>query len=117
MADPVADRIVESLRLAREVGGTDLGRLLRTLATFLREDNRTRGELEARQSWTVAGARMAAAGPWVVLAFLSTRPETAEAYNSVAGAMVLGVGAACSIVAYQGMLRIGRLPDDVRVLR
>lgn len=117
MADPVADRIVESLRLAREVGGTDLGRLLRTLSSFLREDFRTRGELEARQSWTVAGARMAAAGPWVVLAFLSTRPETAAAYNSVMGGLILLFGAVCSAVAYQAMLRIGRLPEDVRVFR
>jgi tight adherence protein B len=44
LADPVADRIVEALRLTREVGGTDLGRLLRTLSAFLREDARTRGE-------------------------------------------------------------------------
>lgn len=44
LADPVADRIVESLRLTRDVGGTDLGRLLRTLSAFLREDARTRGE-------------------------------------------------------------------------
>src|SRR3954467_15782070 len=36
LADPVGDRIVESLRVAREVGGTDLGRVLRTLAAFLR---------------------------------------------------------------------------------
>lgn len=117
MADPVADRIVEALRLTREVGGTDLGRLLRTLSEFLRDDNRTRGELEARQSWTVAGARLAVAGPWVVLAFLATRPETAAAYGSFQGALVLGIGGACCLVAYRAMLRIGRLPDDVRVLR
>ena len=42
-SDPVGDRVVESLRIAREVGGTDLGRLLRTLSGFLREDARTRG--------------------------------------------------------------------------
>lgn len=117
MADPVADRIVESLRLAREVGGTDLGRLLRTLSLFLREDNRARGELEARQSWTVAGARLAVAGPWAVLAFLGVRSETAAAYNSSAGVIVLIVGAGCSLLAYQMMLRIGRLPADVRVLQ
>ncbi|WP_242496247.1 type II secretion system F family protein [Xylanimonas protaetiae] len=40
LADPVADRIIEALRLTREVGGSDLGRLLRTLSTFLREDAR-----------------------------------------------------------------------------
>ena len=45
LADPVGDRIVESLRMAREVGGSDLGRLLRTLSAFLREDARTRAEL------------------------------------------------------------------------
>jgi len=117
LADPVADRIVEALRLTREVGGTDLGRLLRSLSEFLREDARTRGELEARQSWTVNGARVAAAGPWVVLALLATRPETAQAYDSAAGVAVLLAGAACSVVAYRLMRRIGRLPEEGRVLR
>lgn len=117
LADPVADRIVEALRLTREVGGTDLGRLLRTLSSFLREDARTRGELEARQSWTVNGARLAAAGPWVVLAFLATRPETAQAYNSAVGVAVLAAGAATSALAYWLMRRIGRLPEEGRVLR
>lgn len=117
LADPVADRIVESLRLTREVGGTDLGRQLRTLATFLRADERTRGELEARQSWTVNGARLAAAAPWVVLALLATRPEATAAYNTPTGVAVLVGGALSTVVAYRVMLRIGRLPEDVRVLR
>lgn len=59
LADPVGDRVVESLRVAREVGGGDLGRLLRGLSGFLREDARARSELLARQSWTVNGARLA----------------------------------------------------------
>lgn len=117
LADPVADRIVESLRLTREVGGTDLGRQLRTLAAFLRADERTRGELEARQSWTVNGARLAAAAPWVVLALLATRPEATAAYNTPTGVAVLVGGALSTVVAYRVMLRIGRLPEDVRVLR
>jgi tight adherence protein B len=117
LADPVGDRIVEALRMTRDVGGTDLGRLLRTLSTFLREDARTRGELEARQSWTVNAARLAVAGPWVVLALLATRPETARAYDSVAGVAVLGLGAACCAFAYRLMIRIGRLPEEMRVLR
>ncbi|ROS76985.1 type II secretion system F family protein [Cellulomonas sp. PhB143] len=117
LADPVGDRIVESLRITSDVGGADLGRLLRTLSAFLREDARTRGELEARQSWTVNGARVAVAGPWVVLGLLATRPETAAAYDSVAGALVLAGGAVCSLVAYRAMIRIGRLPSEERVLR
>lgn len=117
LADPVGDRLVESLRIAREVGGSDLGSLLRTLSAFLREDARTRSELETRQSWTVSAARLAVAAPWVVLAFLSTRPESVQAYNSASGTVVLGLGAAASVVAYQVMVRIGRLPEEERVLR
>ncbi len=117
LADPVADRICEALRLTREVGGCDLGRLLRTLSAFLREDARTRAELQARQSWTVNAARLAVAAPWAVLALLSTRPESVRAYNSGAGAVVLAVGAAVSAVAYRLMVRIGRLPEEQRVLR
>jgi tight adherence protein B len=117
LADPVADRIVEALRLTRDVGGTDLGRLLRTLSGFLRDDLRSRGELEARQSWTVYAARLAVAAPWFVLAMLATRPSAAAAYRTVAGGLVLLVGAVCTVVAYSVMLRIARLPDDPRVLR
>ena len=109
-ADPVADRIVEALHLAHEVGGTELAELMRSLARMLREDMRTRGELEARQSWTVNGARVAVAAPWLVLALLSTRPQAAAAYATSGGALVLLIGAAVSVVAYRLMLRIGRLP-------
>ena len=117
LADPVADRIVEALRLTREVGGTDLGRLLGTLAEFLRDSARTRSELEARQSWTVNAARLAVAAPWIVLALLSTRPEAVAAYNTAGGAIVLIGGLLVSAFCYWVMLRIGALPDDERVLR
>jgi len=117
MADPVADRICEALRIAREVGGSDLGRLLRNLSAFLREDARTRAELESRQSWTVQAARLAVAAPWIVLALLATRPAALAAYDRPAGAVVLAVGALCCLVAYRLMLRIARLPEERRVLR
>ena len=116
-ADPVADRIVEALRLAHEVGGGELGTLLRSLSRMLREDLRTRGELEARQSWTVNGARVAVAAPWLILALLATRPQAAAAYATSSGALVLAVGAVASILAYRLMLRLGRLPEEERVLR
>jgi tight adherence protein B len=117
LSDPVGDRLIESLRIAREVGGSDLGRLLRTLSTFLREDSRTRSELEARQGWTVNAARLAVAAPWVVLAMLCTRPESIRAYASTTGTLVLVVGAVVSVAAYRIMLLVGRLPEDERVLR
>ena len=117
LADPVADRIVEALRLTREVGGSDLGKLLGTLAEFLRESARTRSELEARQSWTVNAARLAVAAPWIVMLLLATRPEAVQAYNTAMGAAVLLGGLVVSLVCYSIMLRIGALPQDERVLR
>jgi tight adherence protein B len=117
LSDPVGDRIVESLRIAREVGGSDLGRLLRTLSAFLRDDARTRAELETRQSWTVNAARLAAGAPWVVLGLLAFNGESLSAYSSPAGWGVLGAGAAGCVVAYRLMVSIGRLPDEERVLR
>lgn len=116
LADPVADRICETLRVAREVGGTDLGRVLRTLSTFLREDARTRAELETRQGWTVNAARLAVAAPWAVLLLLATQQTTLEAYDSATGTSLLVGGGLVCTVAYRLMMRIGRLPEERRVL-
>lgn len=117
LADPVADRIVEALRLTREVGGSDLGKLMGTLAEFLRENARTRSELEARQSWTINAARLAVAAPWIVMILLASRPEAIQAYNTPMGAAVLLGGLVVSLVCYTVMLKIGALPQDERVLR
>ncbi len=116
LADPVGDRVVEGLRVAREVGGGDLGRLLRNLSGHLRDDARTRAELEARQSWAVNGARLAVAAPWLVLLMLSFQREVIARYASPTGVLVLLGGAATCLVAYRLMLRIGRLPTERRVL-
>lgn len=117
LADPVGDRVVEALRIAREVGGGDLGRMLRSLSRFLRDDARTRSELEARQAWVVNGARLAAASPWAVLLALSMQPEVIGRYRSAAGVVVLVIGALGCFVAYRLMVRLGRLPEQRRVLQ
>jgi tight adherence protein B len=116
LADPVGDRVVEGLRVAREVGGGELGRLLRNLSGYLRDEARTRSELEARQAWTVNGARLAVAAPWLVLLMMSFQPSVIRRYASPAGALVLLVAAATCVVAYRLMMRIGRLPRERRIL-
>ncbi len=116
LADPVGDRVVEGLRIAREVGGGELGRLLRNLSSYLRDDARTRSELEARQAWTVNGARLAVASPWLVLLFMSFQSDVIRRYASPAGVVVLTVGAVACVVAYRLMMRIGRLPMERRIL-
>lgn len=117
LADPVADRVMESLRVAREVGGTDLGKLLRATSSFLREESRVRGEIQSRQAATINAARLAVAAPWAVLLLLGTQSSTVQAYNSVGGVMVLCAGGALCAVAYRVMMALGRVPSEVRVLR
>lgn len=116
LADPTADRLIAALKVTREVGGADIGRLLQTLSDFLRDDARTRAELEARQSWTVNGARLAVVAPWLVLLLLATQPEAAAAYQSLTGLFVLVGGMVVSVVCYRLMLRIGSLPAERRIL-
>jgi tight adherence protein B len=117
LADPVGDRVCETMRVAREVGGSDLGTVLRTLSELLRSDARTRAELETRQGWIVNAARLAVAAPWLVLLLLGTQSETLTAYDSAGGTLLLAIGAAVCVVAYRIMLRLGRLPEDRRVLQ
>ena len=117
LADPIGDRVCETVRVARDVGGSDLGSVLRTLSELLRADARTRAELETRQGWVINAARLAVAAPWVVLLLLGTQSETLQSYDSPGGSLLLGIGAAVCVLAYRIMLRIGRLPEERRVLR
>ena len=114
LADPVADRILETLRMSREVGGSELTTVLRNLSSYLRQESAIRSEVEARQSWVMNAAKLGVAAPWVVLLLLATRPEAAAAYNSAGGATLIVVGLVISVFAYRLMVGLGRLPEERR---
>ena len=114
LADPVADRILETLRMAREVGGTDVTAVLRGLSGYLREDAALRAEVVARQSWIRNAARLGVAAPWLLLLVLASRPETLVAYDSAAGTGLILCGVGVTLVAYQLMIGLGRLPEERR---
>lgn len=114
LADPIADRIVETLRMARQVGGTELVSVLRSLATSVRAEATLRAEVDSRQSWIRGAAVLGVIAPWVIVALLAFRPEGVSAYSSPTGvALILG-GAVVSVIAYRVMIRIGRLPEPRR---
>ncbi|MBW4041894.1 MAG: type II secretion system F family protein [Acidobacteria bacterium] len=115
-ADPTADRLIEVLRMARDVGGTELPTVLRDLAAHLRQDLALRAELEARQSWVTNAGKLGLAAPWIVLALLATRPEAARAYATAQGTLLLLGAAGLTLLAYRVMLVIARLPEDRRWL-
>jgi tight adherence protein B len=114
LADPIADRIVETLRMARQVGGTELVSVLRALSASVRADAALRGEVEARQSWIRGAAVLGAIAPWIILGLLVMRPEGASAYGTPEGVVVICIGAGVSVIAFQIMVRIGRLPEPRR---
>lgn len=114
LADPIGDRIAETLRMARQVGGTELISVLRALSVSVRADAALRGEVEARQSWIRGAAVLGAIAPWIILGLLVMRPEGASAYGTPQGVFVICMGAAVSVVAFQIMVRIGRLPEPRR---
>ncbi len=117
LSDPTADRILETLRMSRDVGGSELPSVLRALAAHLRQESAIRGEVEARQSWVMNAARLGAIAPWVLLVLLSTRPEAAAAYNSPTGVAVIIGGLISTLVAYRLMIALARLPEERRWFR
>jgi tight adherence protein B len=114
LADPVGDRIVETLRMARQVGGTELVPVLRALSASVRADAALRAEVESRQSWIRGAALLGVVAPWIILGLLVLRPEGAKAYATPEGVGLIIAGALTSFVAYRLMLRIGRLPEPRR---
>ena len=114
LADPVGDRIVEVLRMAGEVGGTDLPDVLNSLQRSVRHDIAVREDATAKQSWVRSAAVMAVAAPWVVLVVIGSRGDTLQSYQSAEGSIVLVVGAVVSAVAYRMMHAIGSLPPQRR---
>ena len=115
-ANPNGDRIVETLRLGRELGGTEITTVLGSLGSHLRAESALRQEVEARQGWIRLAARIGVMAPWIVLVLLSTRPEAALAYNSAAGVVLILVGLGVSLLAYRIMSAVGYLPDEKRWL-
>lgn len=114
LSDPVADRIIETLRMARHVGGTELTSVLRALSSSVRADANLRAEIESRQSWVRGAAVVGVIAPWIVLGLLALRPEGAAAYSTPVGVVVILAGAAISVIAYRLMIRLGRLAEPRR---
>lgn len=113
-ADPAGDRIVEALKVTRDVGGTRLTSVLREVSSGIRKSLALRREIEARQSWIRVAAGIGAAAPWAVVLLLSTRPEAARAYQNPAGVMLILSGLAITVIAYRIMTRVGSLPPERR---
>lgn len=113
-AEPIADRVCETIIIAEEMGGTELPRVLEELARSVREDVRLRREATARQSWVRHAARLGVVAPWAVVVMLGSRIDNREAFASPAGTALLVGCAGATVVAYIVMTALGRLPESAR---
>lgn len=116
IANPVADRIIEALRMAHEVGGPELPRILADLQSSVRADWQVREDALAKQAWIRAASKLGVAAPWIVLVLISGRHETQTSYSTPVGMILLLAGAVVSGFAFQLMQKLGSLPPEKRWL-
>ena len=117
LADPVADITCETLLIAHELGGTDLGRRLTDLAADRRTDVQDRKDAVAKQ----AGVRFARRFVLVVpagMAMVGMSVGTGRAaYETPAGQVVVAVALALIAACWWWSGRIMRLPEEERMVR
>ena len=112
-----ADQTLTTLIFAKEFGGREVTATLRMLSTFLREEFKTREEIDTRFGWVRNSAVLGAVAPWLLLALLSTQKSTIEAYQSSAGILILSIGVTCTAIAFIWMERVSRIPSPARPLK
>ena len=105
-----ADLIAESLMVARNLGGRDVGIVLRLLGEYFRENLALREEIKAKHGWIKNSAILASLAPWILLIILSSQESTRTTYASVSGLLVLLCGAGLTLTAFLWMHIVGRIP-------
>lgn len=100
---------VRALRLSARVGGTESISVVRTIAELASERIAAERDVEARQAWSKSAARAAAASPWVVLGLMMMKPQTAQAFRTLEGNLLIGAGALTTALGYGSMLALGRV--------
>ncbi len=117
LADPVADRVVEVLIAAHDLGTEVIIELLRSLIDNVTSDVNIRESIRSGQAELKAEAVAAAVLPFLALGYLCVSSEPyREFYASAAGWFVIGLGAAMSFTGWKVMGRLAQLPAEQRVM-
>lgn len=116
LASPITDRFVEITRLAHGLGGHGFLPGLKAQANQLRLENSNWEEINVKQSWVISSARLAVFAPWLILLVLGTRAETATAFNSETGLIILLIGLFASLLAFRMVRFLAKLPQRKRIL-
>lgn len=115
LADPTADTVCETLLVAHEVGGTDLGRRLDALIDDRVQDTQGRKDARAKQ----AGARFARRFVLIVPAGMALAGMSVgtgrSAYQTSSGQILVVVAIGLVIACWVWAGRIMTLPPEERV--
>jgi tight adherence protein B len=116
LAHPTSDRIIEVMIVAHERGGPIVLSILRDLTDATTKDMWAGEELSTLALEQKINARVVFVIPWVVLAFITTRPGPfRDFYASAAGLLVVAVGGAASLFGMWIASKLGKEPDEPRV--
>lgn len=112
---PSSDEFSVLLQINRKLGGAGLAELLSSHSNRVRRANAQQLAVATKVSATLAMAKLGVLAPWVLLALLLSRSESASAFNTEGGLVVLIGGLAVSVIAYRLTSLLGRSEEVLRV--
>ena len=115
-ADPLADRVLTTIRIAAETGGAYVDSVLSSLSLSLSDEIRLRRAHEAAVTQQQMTAGVALVAPWLILVLsLTTNPQASAEFSTARGHAVLAIGAGATLVGFALARRAVRLSDPPRV--
>lgn len=115
LADPTADATCETLLIAHELGGTDLGPRLEALAEDRRQDTQGRKDAMAKQAGVRFARRFVLIVPLGMALVGLSIGSGRQAYQTPFGQLVVVIALALVLACWWWAGRIMRLPDEERV--
>lgn len=116
--DPIADRVLATFAIAQRTGGRRVGDVLGSLGRSVADEIRLRRAHDAaltEQRWT---ATVALVAPWVLLSLsIATNPQSAEAFNSYEGMLVVAAGLVATSAGWLLARRASRLSAPPRIFQ
>jgi tight adherence protein B len=109
------DEFVKIFTLNEDLGGIGMVPMLKQHATRARAYNAASAQARAKRSATLTIAKLGVAAPWILLALLLSRAESAESFATPAGTSILLGGLAVCVVAYRLVAVLGAPRAQVRV--
>jgi tight adherence protein B len=116
--DATADRVLATIGAAHRSGGGRVGQILSSLGTSVADELRLRRAHVAALTEQRMTALVALVAPWALLVLtIVTNPQSATAYATHTGTVIVLVGLVSTVVGYLIARRTARLSQPPRVFK